>query len=499
MLLIALTFRLLAAFFAPGYLMHDDHFLTIEPAAGWAQGADYIGWFNWNLDPNVYDHGAISFTYPGLLAGLFKILNALGIVAPQSQMLIIRILHSLFSLWVVFFGYRITERLSNKKNAVQVGLILALLFFLPNFSVRNLVEMVCIPFIMGSVYLLLRYQESLRLKTLLYAALIGGLAVGFRYQIVLITAFLGFVLLFQNGLKAFLIYGFFAMLGFSITQLGDIYVFGEPFTQIQRYIAYNSAHKSEYITLPWFTYIGTLLLFMLPPASLMLLFGFFRQWRKNLLIFLPVIVFLAFHSYYPNKQERFILPILPFIIITGTIGWNSFIKTAPFWLKRPRLNKGLWVTFWILNTIGLGILSFSYGKKARVEALTYLYEQGDLQAYLQEHSADEASQAPQFYCGKWNAHYEIGPKQNFDNAIQGVLAHPNSEAVNYLLFYSGRDLEKRVSRAEAYFPQGLIYQAKTEGSWFDKTLFAINPINKLEEIYIYKVANTPPPALPETE
>ena len=31
-LLVALAIRLIAVFFAQGYLMHDDHFLVVEPA-----------------------------------------------------------------------------------------------------------------------------------------------------------------------------------------------------------------------------------------------------------------------------------------------------------------------------------------------------------------------------------------------------------------------------------------------------------------------------------
>lgn len=36
--LIALAVRLIAVLFAPGYMMHDDHFLTVEPASSWAVG-----------------------------------------------------------------------------------------------------------------------------------------------------------------------------------------------------------------------------------------------------------------------------------------------------------------------------------------------------------------------------------------------------------------------------------------------------------------------------
>ena len=39
-LLIALAVRIVAVLFAQGYLMHDDHFLVIEPASSWVVSED---------------------------------------------------------------------------------------------------------------------------------------------------------------------------------------------------------------------------------------------------------------------------------------------------------------------------------------------------------------------------------------------------------------------------------------------------------------------------
>ena len=66
------------------------------------------------------------------------------------------------------------------------------------------------------------------------------------------------------------------------------------------------------------------------------------------------------------------LPVLPFIVILGIIGWNTYLRYSQFWLKNKIILKIFWGWFWMLNTILLIILSLSYSKKTRVESMYYL-------------------------------------------------------------------------------------------------------------------------------
>jgi hypothetical protein len=59
--------------------------------------------------------------------------------------------------------------------------------------------------------------------------------------------------------------------------------------------------------------------------------------RKHPLLFWPSFLFFAFHNYFPNKQERFILPILPLFIIAGVIGWCMYMDKSKFWNQKKKL------------------------------------------------------------------------------------------------------------------------------------------------------------------
>ena len=135
-LFVALIIRLVAAIFSQGYGMHDDHFLVIEAAASWTDGYDYNHWLPWSHGNKGVPQGH-SFTYVGLNFIYFWMMKSIGLVNPKGLMFFNRLLHALASLFVVWYGMKITEKLSNQSNAKTVGWFLSLLWMIPYVSVRN--------------------------------------------------------------------------------------------------------------------------------------------------------------------------------------------------------------------------------------------------------------------------------------------------------------------------------------------------------------------------
>ncbi len=510
-MLLALFVRLLAVFFAKGYMMHDDHFLTVEPASSWAAGSNFNNWLPGIGNDRPHPE-PISFFYLGFLALFFKIFSVLGIDNPDTQMYLIRLIQALYSLLIVYYGFKITELLSNKKNALLVGILLALIAIMPNFSVRNLVEMVCIPPLLIGSWILLKNGRTAektttlskligipsinwKLTTIIGAALVMGLTVGVRFQTGLWVALVGLVILLQSNFKNAAVFGVVSFAAFFLTQIDDVLLWGgEPFQHLKGYFAYNTEHANDYPGSP-FAYLSFIGLFILPPVSLFLVFGFFTKFKKHLLITLPVLGFVLFHILYPNRQERFILPALPFVVMIGVIGWNEFVAKSSFWQNRKALLRGCWTFFWTLNTAAMLVLCFTYAKKSRVEAMLYIYNQHDCKNYALEYShMDGGSMLPQYYSGIWTRFYSW----NKDVDIAGDIAHmQHDEEVtandimsrpepNYYVFYDDDNIEQRVSRVKALKPS-LVYQATVEPGWFDVLLHKLNPNNKLEKVYVYKV------------
>ena len=110
--------------------------------------------------------------------------------------------------------------------------------------------------------------------------------------------------------------------------------YGRPFSSVISYLAFNSdpANIAQFPRGPWHQYLGTLAGLLIPPASLLLLVGFFRTARSAPRVFWPTLAFLVLHSLYPGKQERFLLPVLPLVLLLGALGAESLAES---WTLKP--------------------------------------------------------------------------------------------------------------------------------------------------------------------
>ena len=181
--------------------------------------------------------------------------------------------------------------------------------------------------------------------------------------------------------------------------------------------------------------------------------------------------------------------MIPFVIIAGTMGWQQFVQSSTFWLKRPLwLNNG-WKFFWAINTLALIFTSLSYSKRNRVEAMLYLQHHAQVQAFVVEESnQDDWNIQPQFYLKKWVAMYGITKKQPADTLAK--LMHngaiPNNLQPNYVLFLQPENLEARVADFSKKIGP-LQYMTKIEPGLMDKLLYWLNKNNDNNTTYIYKI------------
>ncbi len=491
-LLSALIIRLIAAVFSEGYGMHDDHFLVIEASTSWVDGYDYNGWLPWSKGNRGAPEGH-SFTYVGLNYFFFYTFKFFGIADPKILMLLNRLVHALFSMLVVYFGFKITEKISNRKNAVTVGWILALLSIIPFLSVRNLVELSSIPFLIWGVWLMVKNDSKINI---FYAGLLIGLAVSFRYQIAIFAIGIMFYYLlifdyktlFKGPFKSFVrtlidqkfvSFSFGTFVTFLITQgLVDYCIWGKPFAEFKAYSTYNIQEGVLYLpNTNYFMYVFVLLGVLLFPFGLLVGIGFIRSAKKHLMLFIPVMLFILFHTFYPNRQERFILSVLPFFIILGIIGFQE-LRKKPFWDK---LWKFSYSFFWILNIPTLLFVSVTYTKMSRVESMYTLYSDNLVdERILLEGSADtKTSMLPKFYSGSW---YCTFLERN--DSVQPLDVVPGAR-YDYIFFFGEEKLPKRIKSYKKLFPK-LTLVKKCYPSLMDQLVKKLNPRNSNQYIEVWR-------------
>jgi hypothetical protein len=498
--LLAISLRIFAAIFSTGYMMHDDHFLAIEASQSWADGGDYNNWLPWNqVHPQPEGH---SFFYVGLHYVLFETLNFLSINNPHTKMLIVRLLHALFSMLSVWFGYRIARKMSTENTALSVALILAAAWFMPVFSVRNLVEVVASPFLMWAVWLLIK-DDKTRTIHYLSAGLLLGLAFSVRFQTIIFAGGVGLVLLLQKQYKGVIVTALGVLFSICAVQgLVDFIIWGKPFAELQGYIEYNWDHRNEYGVNNQSMYILILTLIFSVPLGLLFLFGFFRSWKKYMLIFLPTFLFILFHNIFPNKQERFVFTMIPMFVVLGVVGWNEFLEVSRKKEKYTRLTRFSFKFFWILNFPVLLLFTFTAQKRARTESMYYFYDKPPVVILSEDTNRGSVSMLPFFYAGKQGFQYLLPKAENPDTIAANYsewsskfvktiykpeyfLSKTTDSLPDYILFYDGERLNQRVEKMREIFPK-MRYETVIHSSLSDALFQKMNPINKNFPFFIYK-------------
>ncbi len=383
------------------------------------------------------------------------------------------------------YGYKITLKLADKKAAIQVALLLSLLWLFPWLCVRNLVEVVSIPFLMWAVWLLIK-NENIKTSTLIWVGFLFGLAFSARFQTLMFISGIGLVFLIRWQWRHIIsvIFGF-CLSVFIFEGIVDLVLWGKPFAEIIEYLKYNMAHSRDYIISAWYTYLLFLLGVLIPPISIAIFYGFFKNWKKHLIIFLPTLMFLVFHSSFPNKQERFIITIVPFFIILGVVGWNIFTEQKQEWYnKRKNLIRYCIIFFWVINFILMSGISFHYSKRARVESMTYLSKYKNIKYILVENTNEtETKMPPLFYLGQWVGVYELDkrcPADTFKLNLQRYKCPPG-----FVLFEGDKNLNARIDSLKKLLPN-IEAEAIIKPGFIDALVYKLNPINVNQTIYIYR-------------
>jgi hypothetical protein len=188
------------------------------------------------------------------------------------------------------------------------------------------------------------------------------------------------------------------------------------------------------------------------------------------------VVFIIFHTLYPNRQERFILSILPFFIILGVMGYGYLKATG---------SKKIWkwslVIFWVFNALFLSLTVTMYSKKSRVEAMYSLYNNGisNEKILMEGSGSGSVSMLPKFYAKSWDCFVAERLKSTDDlNAFTG-------KSFDYIFFYDDKNLKERILNYQKIYPKMVLHYAANP-SFIDRILRQLNPRNSNEYIEVWK-------------
>jgi hypothetical protein len=463
---LAALLRLVAALASRGFAFSDDHYEVVAVAQGWLDGGR-----EWLGHPGAWR----SLLYPGLHWAVFGALQAAGVADPQAKMLVVRLLHGAWSLLTVVYGYRLAGALAGPGAARLAGLLLAAFWYAPFIGVRDLAEVVCQPPLVATLWLAVRRPGGPHPRDLLAAGLWSGLAFALRFQAAIVPAALGGVLLVRREARSALaLAAGFALAATALQGGSDWLGYGRPFSSLLAYVAFNADPRNvaQFPRGPWYQYLGTLAGVLIPPTSVLLLYGAARAARRAPQVLWPTLAFLVLHSAYPGKQERFLLPVLPLVLVLVAIGAEVLAAESAWVQRHRRVVRGLWTWFWAVNALLLVVFTTYYPKAARIEPLAFLHRQPDVRAVVVAPGEREPPRAPVFYLGKpvpvylWPAGASV---EDLAAQLRGGGAWPS-----YLLLSDDAHREERLAALGRLFPH-LELVRSFRPSPLDWLLWRMNP------------------------
>lgn len=272
-----------------------------------------------------------------------------------------RLILCAFSLLIITLAYRITKIIADKTTALEIAVFCAVLWFMPYSSVHPITSVVALPFLLYGTLLVLKQHhllenneiEKFHRTTFIIAGFFIGL--GFAVCFNSIIYYLGILLtllILKNWKGALMtLIGYISAV--LLTQIVvDLVVYHRPFVAMAEY--FSSIFYTG-IDFKW-PLLFILVLFV-PPMSIMLLFGFFKVWRKYILLVIPT--FLTLLCSFLTFDFEILLMVIPTYLIAGYVGWKEFYKNSAYWIGNKWLVMTCYILFALLNT-ALLILSFIY-------------------------------------------------------------------------------------------------------------------------------------------
>ena len=477
-LIVALLLRLIAVLFSRGFMASDDYFETVKIAYQGVQSGltNAQGLLQWNTVQST--NIGRSPLYVLFLYSIMGVQNLAGIANLDSMMYLIRSIHALLSLLTIWFGYRyIFESTRDKDYALLGGLILGAHFLAPYLAVRNLIEQVSADLFVPAIFLAYKGVRDQRAQYLILAGILSGVSWMIRFNMALAILPIPFATWYlTRNLRPALYYsaGLLIIILFS-GSLDMIYLghFGQSSLNILRSFLFSIGPPPLPQPL-WFFFLLTLGAFV-PPFSFYFVFCFFQKdiLKEHLILFSAALSFFLAHTLISHKEERFIIPIFPLLVIMGTIGLRSFFmnKSLSPWNRKFFKASAIWAAF--ICAVLLPIFTTNYGHKSLVETFVYLGKQNINRPILID-STERLRLFPYEYAGLKRA--DFIEFRSWDSL--GVIGETNPafDSINYVIIFEENSLQRHLDSLERYLGK-LHLVFKSEPSLIDKTLHRLNPLH----------------------
>lgn len=286
----------------------------------------------------------------------------LGLKAPYQQYRFVHIFLGILALLVLFGSL---QHYIPENKRVWTYLVFTFYFAAPFAFTRAMYESLSAPFLLLSALSLQRYLNSKKLKDILISTLTVSLAFAFRPQAGIAALAIPIFLCFYKDWRAFFLSSLLGVSLFVLLGIPDAILRGGWHHSLKAILFYNVQYGASYAQQPWFFYILLSFVVLWGPFWISKRFPavFKTHFQEQKVFWTYIVLVLGLHSFFPQKWERFIIPVLPLMILI-LADWIQ-----AFWNQGSRLRiyalLGINLSLWIPS-------SFFPAQKNIIELSLYL-------------------------------------------------------------------------------------------------------------------------------
>ncbi len=346
---LALMLRLAVAILFPSIHHADELFQYLEQGHRLAFGYGVVPW--------EYRDGARSWLLPGAIGGVMAAVDLLG-GGPKAYLIAIQTVLSILSLSIVAIAWIFARRIAGTTTAWLAAAIAAVWFELLYFAAKPLTEAVAASTLFWAAYLIC-CADGRRRGIAVAGGVLLGLTFVLRIHLSPALLLLGAIGLYRYPRRQAML---MMAAGASVVVaagLLDWATWGAPFKSLWHYVVVNlvEGKAAEFGVSPWYFYAvyyykhWTLLAL---PVALLSLAG---ARRAPYLLGIGAVIVLA-HSAIGHKEYRFLLPALPFFLLSAAIGTGALLGAIRRRAEHRIPNAALIATalfLWTCGSISLAV------------------------------------------------------------------------------------------------------------------------------------------------
>jgi hypothetical protein len=423
-----------------------------------------------------------------------------------------RLVHGLLSMLTIYYCYRVTYRLANRRAALAIGILTSMLWFFPCLCVKNMPECVASVIMLAAVYRLAKTRKQFyKFADDIFTGFLLGVAVSFCYNLMIILVGCAICYILKSGLKRALMILFGAGIAlFALEGLVDTIAFGTPFYVFGEYVSdiIEGYQNTEWKFRNIYMYISILAVVIPLPWGILGLYGYVKSWRHCFMMFFPVTFYIIVSYMLPNKEEKFMVSILPLFFILCVTGWFRFQSESRFIIGHPSLQRWSVALFFAINTPMLVLTSISYTRRPQVETMIYLshYKSDITSIFVEDRGRVCSKSLPPFYLGKDVEVYRlrrsdegIDPSLYFSSEFGDIALHEHNiysekyflnpafadRRPQFVIFCGDYDMPARLAKMRRIFPQ-LTYETTCSPSLADMVIEFFNSSNNNVNLHVYR-------------